>query len=106
MTVHLSGGYALRALHEHLIEVRKEDGTTYRVALDPHGTPILCTCEGHRHYWRCKHLEMVHAALLGEGIPDALGALVRITGYGTFDAALVREGGRDPFARLEASAVR
>ena len=106
MTVYQHGTYVLRAIHEHLIEVRKEDGTTYRVALDPAGTPMLCTCEGHRRYWRCKHVELVHAALRGEGIPSTSGAVVRIKGYGTFTAALVMEGGRDPFARIEASAVR
>lgn len=108
MAVLLKGEYALQMVggHTHLVEIRKEDGTTYRVALDPNGLPLLCTCEGHRRNWRCKHTAMIHDALAtGDGIPRPAGGFMQVVNY--YDERAVNgvclvendKGVRDPFER-------
>lgn len=103
MTVHQTGEYAMQMLGDHLVEIRKEDGTTYRAALAENGAVSLCTCAGHLRFWHCKHQGLVVQALQGEGIPFPGGGVRRIQpGVG-----LVSEGKPDPFARFErAGAVR
>jgi hypothetical protein len=76
---------------DDLIEIRKPDGTIYRVALGEFGAPILCTCPGHRNRGTCKHEDMVIDAMLGNGIPFRKGGrLVILPGVG-----LVEDGRLD-----------